>query len=276
MANQVGKQAIPGPQPEVSAMIFSCGVLGGVIATVFGVVAAGTSQSAWISAADSATLISGFGGAALGGGISWLLAHQTSRQANEKDERRRLEEEIATASSACLKLLSIANGLFTLRNYIRRERDLHPEATRLHEAIRPITGLIELNSPFLTSDFAAFFRVDKGELANQALLLEPRYRATLAAIRTYNEEHVQFQRMLMPFRRGKDQPMRIEADQATLAEILTRIEILDALITPIVAHVEADFTEAKALCEAWDHALYDLYGKHFLQIADVASNDATE
>jgi hypothetical protein len=269
MATQSGGKTGPGPQPEVNAMFFCCGVLGGVIATVYGIAAAGSSKVPLVDASDAATLIAGFGGAALGGGVSWLLARQTARETAEKEERQRLEIDTSTAAAACLKLLVITNALFTLNQHVRRERQSHPQARRLHEAVRPITGLTEHHSPFFVSDFLALFRAERGDLANRALLLEPRYRATLSTIKTYNDEHLEFQRMIEPVRGvevGPDGAMRLQGSREEMAAIQIKMEVLENLITSIVSFIEEDLAEAQLLCAEWDTVLYGLFGKHFLNV----------
>lgn len=257
----------PGPEPEISAMIFGCGVLGGVMATVFGIVAAGSSSSPWISAADSATLISGFGGAALGGGISWLLAGQAARQSMAREEKQRLDASMAVAASASLKLLVITNALYTFQRHISSARATRPPNARPHEVIRPITGLVSYRSHFLATDFQPFFQVDRGDIPNRALRLETRYEALVSTIQTYNREHLELQQMLAPYRPLNHdglERIRIAADETTISLIATKTQVLDDLMTAVIKFVDTDYGEAQAICSEWDEILHGLFGKRFL------------
>lgn len=254
-------------QPEHSSMIFCLGVLGGTMGTIYAVAAAGPSNSSILSSTDAATLLSGFGGAVIGGGISWLLARQTAREAQEKHERQRRDDEFAVATAASLKLVSITNGLYTLSNNFKRDLAARP-GLKPHEAIRPIAGMIKHTGPFLASDFPSLFKAGRGDLANRALQLEPRYRAIMAAIERYNEHHLALQGMWAPYRgtgpeRGK--AMRITGSEMQLSPIVLKMDVLDEMVTNIIDHVDADFAEAKALCDEWDAVLFEQLGQRFLK-----------
>lgn len=106
------------PSPEHASMIFCMGVLGGVVFTIWGL-SAKFGGPTTLNTTDVATLIAGFGGAALGGGISWLMARQTSREAKERDQASRNDQQRARGLHLLLKYSMIVTDLHAMLNAVQ-------------------------------------------------------------------------------------------------------------------------------------------------------------
>lgn len=252
-------------------MIFCVGLMAGVICAIWGIAASGDQKVGGLSSADLATLISGFGGALLGGSISWMLAAQASKTALQRDQEMRLEDEKAAATRTILKLLQISNGLHTLEKYISTAIAAAPVGSKMWQAVRPLSGLLSKFPEFDASDFVPFIAADKTGIVNRLMLIAQRYQADETAIGTYNTIHTELQAMLAPFSivdpsTGSAQT-EIPTNPEILSPFLIKIEVLEQLMQTIYQSLTEDLAEAKALCKECNSAMQAHFrGSKFIEI----------
>lgn len=218
------------------------------------------------TSADLATLAAGFGGAVLGGGISWLLARQTGKETRKRDEEARNEHAKASLLQTILKVMQVSNGIYTIHRNIEESVENAPdqgrEAAALWTLVQPVAGRTE-TPKFDSSDFVPFAVSGRSDLINRIIVASNRYDAIESGFREYNERRLSFQDLAAPYTTLDPSGQHVTVfpeEVATQARM--RAYELEQLITQIRDFVNRDLDEIKSVCSDIDKFAKDyLKGK---------------
>ncbi|MAN78378.1 MAG: hypothetical protein CML24_14620 [Rhizobiales bacterium] len=210
-----------------------------------------------------ATMLAGFGGAALGGLIAWLTARQTDHRHAEREKRRIILAERAQALRVMLIAMELANRLFTIRNMLKRAIDAGNPAGPFAD-LRPLSGHESRAPSFAPEDFVQFINADRPEVVNDCLMLYNRVDAIDAAFRAYGETRLQLQDLSAETTFGGDGVARTvyKGENAQRANFL--IKTLNQLIFEV--HKDADEYHHESL--KLFHALSEAFKSYFQEDAN--------
>ncbi|MEX6506964.1 hypothetical protein [Jiella sp. M17.18] len=168
-----------------------------MISEIYGNIASLSTEN-WIS------LISGFGGAALGaiiGGASSLLLALLANRASQKTiAKQQKKNEQAIATQTVLKTIQVVNGIYTIRSEIDESipkdhgGNIHRDDYWKFVLSRSGFGL---GIPvFDASDFAPFLSKKAGDLAMRIMLLQQRYQSADAGFQEYSKKRSALQEII--------------------------------------------------------------------------------
>lgn len=254
--------------PRDAFAIFLAGILTGVIFFASALIVMEVEQKVFstltFTSADLATMIAGFGGAILGGGISWLLARQTATETRKRDEEARNAHDKASLLQTILKVMQVSNGLYTIHRNIEgsvegaKERGIGD--VPLWTLVHPVAGSTE-TPKFDASDFVPFAVSARADLINRIIMISNRYDATESGFREYSERRLSFQDLAGPYTTMSPSGQQVTAfpeDVAPQAQM--RAYELEQLITQVREFVDKDLEESKSLC-----ADIDKFAKDYLK-----------
>lgn len=244
--------------PDASLPLFLLGILSGVIGVVsylFYKNLKPADLATGINPTDFATLLAGFGGAVLGGFVSWLLARQTSAETLARDDAIRIADQKTLAISVLLKAQEIANGYAAQRAYISgalSAADLQePPHESMWNLVRP---QIDSNLPtptFLASEFMPLVLAGRTELINDCQSISMKFNILKASFEIYTQKREELQNVIAPyvFKSSPGGPITaaIPDDKAEVIGILSTEA--DALIKQIYKNILEDLPKALALCD---------------------------
>jgi hypothetical protein len=233
---------------------------------ILGVTPDAAQRTLTLDAAALSTLLAGFGGAFVGGLISWLLARQTAREARTRDAADRVEKQRAVAIGTLVKAGIMTNSFYTLHEHMEMQirgaqlRGTLGEGDLLWQAVQGAVGEIPTVS-FEASDFLPFGA--NLELLNDGLELSARLRTAEKALARYYELRETFGAFAEPFtiigpdgRFGTQFP----PDEAKRAK--QKIAQLESLIRDIKQSVSDSLMRAKALTVAIAEAGKQSFANH--------------
>jgi hypothetical protein len=216
--------------PEQSAMIFCLGVLGGVIATIFGIAGSKEHLYSSFSSSDVATLVAAFFGAGVGGGISWLMARNTSRETLERDENARKQEKRASGLNLLIKHSMLVTEMYAMKNGIETSLAKAQAAGLGHLPLwRRVGGVVG----------SADFKLDPGELL--PVLDARKYELMGTIIESFMQHQtlVKSARMYLELRAEAERVMSVNVDPTAQATAVAPFELkLESLITAIKARLD--------------------------------------
>lgn len=248
--------------------VFAVGMLAAVILLALAIAVTGLDIFGWIgslSKADFATLLSGFGGAALGGMVSWLLAKEAGRETLARDEAQRRANERAMALAIILKTQQIANGLFTLKKYFYKSRQRANEAQRLArpmwETTKPVISPTPSRLRYDPAEFAPLIAAKRTDLVDRCNILALRYEVDETIITDYSVRRSAFHDLMGPYSElsGPDGLVTTSVPAAMKNQFLMKGQELEDIIRQLYGNVVEDSREAQALCEE----LTSAFRKHF-------------
>lgn len=213
---------------------------------------------------DLATLIAGFGGTILGGGISWLLARQTASDTRKRDEEARNAQDKASLLQTILKVMQVSNGLYTIHRNIEGSAESANEQgigdPELWTLVRPVAGRTE-TPKFDASDFVPFAVSSRPDLINRIIMISNRYDAIESALRVYSERRLSFQDLAGQYTTLSPSGMHVTVFPADIApQAGMRAFELEQLIKEIRENVNSDLEVGKSLC-----ADVDKFAKDYLR-----------
>jgi hypothetical protein len=227
------------------------GAIGGVV--VFSFVLIGFEipyrDAVALSPTDASTLIAGFGGAVLGGFISWLLARQSSREAAKKDAEARVSAEKATVLRTLLKMIQISNYLYTLNIFFDKSIN-RSGAIKLWMRVIPQSQNEDTLPKFEASDFVPFVEMEESEIVNRCMLLSERANSLSAGFKQYVELRLAWQEWSARYtERQPDGSMvsKFVGRQTNVAQ--AKAIVMESLVQDIWKHLQVDVKDANALCK---------------------------
>ncbi|RWY91846.1 hypothetical protein EHI44_02075 [Rhizobium leguminosarum] len=185
-----------------SSMLFCLGVLAGVICAVYGMAAAnGQSGASVLSSADAATLISGFGGAALGGGVSWFLGRQAAHEAASRDQQQHKRDQRAQGIQLFLKFSMIASDLagtkVSINQSLERANALGLTSQALWQRIVPIVGSLD-HVTIEPTDMTPLIDAREYDLVAQIIEVAMQHKMISQSLEKYTELHAAAEAILGP------------------------------------------------------------------------------
>ncbi|WAJ28035.1 hypothetical protein [Antarcticirhabdus aurantiaca] len=167
-----------------------------------------------LSTTDWATLISGFGGAVVGGVIAYVIARQGSKEARrreitsaseakQREDERRLSEEKTAALRLMQKLSSLTNNFSTLVAHIERPLDeVHKRGEAIGDLwmlVRPTASMSHRRVHFEISDFLPLMSANKWELINRSTEISDWWTELSLSFDNYSKLRREMEEVLDPF-----------------------------------------------------------------------------
>jgi len=217
------------------------------------------------SPADLATLLSGFGGAALGGAVAWFLAKQATKETLRRDMDSRTSEEKSVALTVMLKTQQIANGYYTQKRYfddcMRKANDLKVLHRPFWEVMRPMVGNSIAPPTFNPNDFVPLINAKKADLVDRCNLLALRYDVVESSLKFYTEKRQAMQEMLAQYSGAPDITGKVHT--IIPPELQPKYNVMAAeledLIRQVRSYVKEDFAEAKSICGELGRAFQEYF-----------------
>lgn len=247
--------------------IFGLGVVtGSAIVGISVPLAPWPAKLGWhLTATDNATLLSGFGGAALGGVVSWLLAKQATRETLRRDENSRISQEKSVALGVTLKAQQIANGYYTHKKYFdecMRRANANKMLNRpLWEIIKPLIGNSLPRPTFEPTDFVPLVNARQAPLIDRCNLLALRYDVAESSLEVYTQKRQAMQEMLAQHSGPPDRSGRVETviPSSLRPKFRVMASELEDLIVQIKAFLKEDFIEGKSVCDELGKAFREYF-----------------
>lgn len=208
-----------------------------------------------LKSADVATLLSGFGGAALGGIVSWVLAKEAGRETLARDLAQRRAEEKASALSVMLKTQQIANGLHTMRKYLygcRVEANENRVLDRpMWETTKPIISPTPSRLSYASSEFKPLIAAKRADLIDRCNLLALRYEVDETILNDYSSRREAFHEFVAPYSELSSWEGRITTTvpPELRNQFILKARGLEEIIRSLYAAVTEDALEAASLCQ---------------------------
>lgn len=263
---------------------FAFGAISAVIMIAMGVAVTDDRISLGIdslSKADFATLVSGFGGAALGGVISWMLAREAGRETLARDAAQRQANEKAMALAVILKAQHIANGLTTLRNHFYKARRKANNSSMLLQPMwrttKPVLSPTPSRLRFEPAEFAALLTAGRMDLVDRCNLLALRYEVDETVVKDYSRLRAELQEAMLPYSNlaGPGGLVETAVDPAMHSTFAIRGLQLEEIIRSLYASILEDANEAIDLCLALNEAFKKHFGEDVypLKVEEVPPNE---
>ncbi|WP_156818721.1 hypothetical protein [Sphingomonas sp. Mn802worker] len=141
-------------------------------------------------------------GALAGGVPAYALAVKATREATAKDEANQLQLDLGTLQSAFVKLLEIVNGTYTICSQINEMLyNAHANGHKdwqLWQKVLPLLGAdVGPSVRFDSREIALFMRkLESNDFANALTLLDKRYEALKAVVKSYSDRRERLMAML--------------------------------------------------------------------------------
>jgi hypothetical protein len=226
------------------------GAIGGVVFFSFALVGFDIThaEGVAVNSADLSTLTAGFGGAVLGGFISWLLARQSSREVAKKDAEARVTEEKAIVLRTLLKMIQISNYLHTLHVFFEKSIN-QSNAIKLWMRIIPQTQNEADLPQFEANDFVPFIEMGQAEIVNRSMLLSSRANSLSAGFNQYVELRLAWQEWSARYTEGNPDGTMSSAFSGRQQNVAqSKAIVMESLVQSIWKHLQVDRNDANALC----------------------------
>jgi hypothetical protein len=256
-----------------SSMLFCLGVLAGVICAVYGMVAAsGQSNDSVISSTDAATLISGFGGAALGGGVAWLLARQTALEAAQRDQQQHKRDQRAKGVQLFLKFSMIVSDLagtrVSIEQSLERANRLGLTSQPLWHRIVPIVGSID-HITIEPTDITPLIDAREYELVAQIIEVSMQHKMISQSLQKYAELHAAAEVILGPAQEYGEGGLYTGLTQESVDRLRPVAIKLESLIKEIRMRLEIWIPQANSSMAAIGPAMQKHLGDMSFPIVDM-------
>jgi hypothetical protein len=233
-----------------------------------------------ISQGDAATLLSGFGGAALGGLVSWILAKQAGKETLRRDMEQRTAHDKSMALAVMLKTQQIANGLYTVKKYFyqsRRRANLANRISRpMWETTKPVISTTPSRLRYDPSEFGPLVAAQRPDLVDRCTLLALRYEVTETIINDYSTRRGTLHDLLAPHSQlsGADGLVITSVPPALRNVYTMKGKELEDIIRALFSSVLEDSNEAHNLCLELSKVFRDHFGEdvYRLEISTEAEN----
>lgn len=183
-------------------------VLGAIIIGLLGGLVLGAGLAArWpkeiataISDPNTTAWLSALGGAALGGGISYVLARSASRETLRRDEATRRQIEHAGSLRTSVIAMQMTNRIFTINRSLEEASVLaNKEARELWVILKASTGAGSSVEAFYAVDFVPFIKSGNSDLVHRCNLLGEKLNALEAAMKIYGDKRQEWQAFAEPY-----------------------------------------------------------------------------
>lgn len=256
--------------PSGNFPIFLLGALSGIalfVGLLFCMRATPKSVASSLSfnSTDFATLLAGFGGAIIGGVVSWMLAIQGSKETLRRDAEQRTASDKTLVLGVVLKVQLIANAYYTQRKYLWDALTLANAQKRLDrplwELVKPQIGYSHPRPRFEAPEFVPFVVFGRADIIDRCTQLSLRYDVLEASFETYSEKRGRLQELLAPFSDAADESgiATTVVPEGEHARVRIMINELEDLLLQIRNSVREDFVEATALCKELMLVSRDMY-----------------
>lgn len=212
-----------------------------------------TATKAILLSPEIATMIAGFGGAIIGGLISYFVARQSAKESQKREtqqETRKIKTELFCVQ---LKVISIMNGLYTIKKMIEDGETI----AKINKV--PLWQYVQQmpvsSSPisFEPSEFTEFIYDNGAGLISSICLIADRYSAILDGMNVYSELRSKFQLFVEPYTHQQEKSLSSEGSYVTqLPEDIAqaanlKMYELEKLIRQLQSSVEEDLVQAKEI-----------------------------
>jgi hypothetical protein len=214
-----------------------------------------------ISATDLSTLLAGFGGAIIGGVVSWALAWQASHEARWRDFEQRTAVEASAAKSLLFKLIDITNGTDGISRHIAEAETLRQGEDPLWQHVQAMAGRPNSTPVLDTLEYLPFLNAKYSHLINRATLASQRYAALDGALRLYSERRVELQDILAGYTTLNpiDGQMVTNIPVELRGTVSVRANELESLIQQLKQMSEVNLADDKALCAEVAGAIEEMF-----------------
>lgn len=154
----------------------------------------GSSIGEALSSSAGSTLLAGFGGAVVGGVVSYLLARQSSRETLRRDQDARLDLEHAAALRAMVTAMNLANRVYTL-NGVLSEATGKAGADGPWTTLKPVPKQRHAAPRFEATDFVPFIKSGAADLVHRCSLLADRVDSLESSFEAYSTTRLEVEEM---------------------------------------------------------------------------------
>lgn len=209
-----------------------------------------------VSDPNSATLISGFGGAVIGavvgGLISWLLARQAAGESRRRDSEQRFEADRAAAIRTMLKVQMITNGTYTIAKSLRNDAAVAVErGAALWEVVKPHIGS-KVDIKIQAEDLSPFWDAAGNEFADSITLSSLRYDVLEETLADYSSRRARLGDLLATFNPEIDMETgsgNTQIPPGQIGVVKARVFELTDTLRQMQAFAEADLVANLKLCD---------------------------
>lgn len=210
---------------------------------------------------DSATLLSGFGGAVLGAGISalvsFLLAARTARDALERDAAERLDVEKAKIANLMIKGSLVLSDVVAIKKSIAESLQQANERNLTHlprwARVLPMIGSPQIFDVD-PNELAPLIRAKNNEMMNSVVTMIMQHRNLALAVQTYSEKrgalkditdmHTMERPGVLSSGLTREQVGKLAPLEMELDSVLHGIEEMIPFVEKLAAHVTFDLGPA--------------------------------
>ncbi|KRB26318.1 hypothetical protein [Mesorhizobium sp. Root172] len=212
-----------------------------------------------ITSANFVALLSGLGGAVVGGLISYFIAKQSSRETAARENETMLANEQTQALSCMVTTMQISNRFFTLN------KGLKVAATpcvgsQPWQLLQASTGSGSPPLRYTPKEFTPFIKAKSAPVVHRALLLAERLDALEAGFAEYSKRRIELEQFLLPMSSFSSGAMSSAIPPHLHTPAKYRMETLNRLILQMAEFCERDLADSQALIEELNSAFTAYFG----------------